>query len=118
MEQVQPLFPTLRAVHSQHPARKERVQALRNGEIQGLLTTTILERGVTIERLEVAVIGAEHEVFYRKCPCSNCRPSGTQFFTSYGQCYFFSLRKKQCDGRSDSAYQHDESRSKEARFAR
>lgn len=67
MEEALPLFQQihsdLQSVHSEHPSRKERVLALRNGEIPGLLTTTILERGVTIERLEVAVIGAEHEVF-------------------------------------------------------
>ncbi|SFC23905.1 competence protein ComFA [Bacillus sp. OV322] len=67
MESVLPLFQHLHegliSVHSQDPERKEKVSALRKGEVPGLLTTTILERGVTIPRLDVAVIGAEHEVF-------------------------------------------------------
>lgn len=50
-------------VHSEHPLRKERVMQLRNKEIQGLLTTTILERGITIENLQVAVVGAEQPIF-------------------------------------------------------
>lgn len=93
MEQVQPLFPDLQAVHSQHPLRKERVQALRNGKLQGLLTTTILERGVTIERLEVAVIGAEHEVFTESALVqiagrvgrSVSHPTGNVTFFHYGK---------------------------------
>ena len=59
----QQLHPNLQSVHSADPNRKEKVMALRQGDFPGLLTTTILERGVTIHRLEVAVIGAEHEVF-------------------------------------------------------
>ncbi|MFC4353586.1 DEAD/DEAH box helicase [Chryseomicrobium palamuruense] len=50
-------------VHAEHPMRKERVIQLRNKEIQGLLTSTILERGITIENLQVAVVGAEKPIF-------------------------------------------------------
>ncbi|MBA9026719.1 DEAD/DEAH box helicase [Peribacillus huizhouensis] len=67
MKACLPLFqniePHLLAVHSEDPERKEKVTLLRNREVPGLLTTTILERGVTIPRLDVAVIGAEHQVF-------------------------------------------------------
>ncbi|WP_340372446.1 DEAD/DEAH box helicase [Peribacillus sp. FSL E2-0218] len=97
LEQVMPLFqtlsPTLKIVHSQHPERKERVLALRKGEVPGLLTTTILERGVTIERLEVAVIGSEHEVFSESALVqiagrvgrSLAHPCGTITFFHYGK---------------------------------
>ena len=67
MEQALPIFQELdariRSVHSADPLRKEKVQSLRRGEAPGLLTTTILERGVTIPRLDAAVLGAEHIVF-------------------------------------------------------
>ncbi len=95
MEQVQPLFPKLQAVHSQHPSRKERVQALRNGELQGLLTTTILERGVTIERLEVAVIGAEHEVFTESALVQIAGRVGRSFSHPTGNVTFFHYGKSQ-----------------------
>ncbi|MGE7876006.1 DEAD/DEAH box helicase [Peribacillus muralis] len=97
LEQVVPLFhmlsPNLNIVHSQHPKRKERVMALRNGEVPGLLTTTILERGVTIGRLEVAVIGSEHEVFSESALVqiagrvgrSSAHPHGTITFFHYGK---------------------------------
>ncbi len=51
------------AVHADHPQRKERVELLRDKKIPGLLTTTILERGITIPNVQVAVIGAEQSIF-------------------------------------------------------
>jgi len=67
MEQAEPLFKQLdariQAVHAAHPDRKEHVQALRANEIPGLLTTTILERGITIPNVQVAVVGAEQLIF-------------------------------------------------------
>ncbi|WP_099222603.1 DEAD/DEAH box helicase [Listeria costaricensis] len=50
-------------VHSGDKKRKEKVEALRNFEIEFLLTTTILERGVTFENVQVAVFGAEGPIF-------------------------------------------------------
>lgn len=66
-------FPTVRMledfpgnmerVHAEHPFRKELVQQLRDGTIKGLCTTTILERGITITNLQIAVLGAEQPIF-------------------------------------------------------
>ncbi|MDE0582069.1 DEAD/DEAH box helicase family protein [Planococcus sp. A6] len=53
------------AVHSKDPQRKEKVMQLREGALAGLATSTILERGITIPHLQVAVIGADHRVFDR-----------------------------------------------------
>ncbi|WP_338101358.1 DEAD/DEAH box helicase [Psychrobacillus vulpis] len=50
-------------VHAEHPERKETVMHLREKKIPGLLTTTILERGITIENVHVAVVGAEQPIF-------------------------------------------------------
>ncbi|ARK25506.1 DNA/RNA helicase [Sporosarcina sp. P37] len=67
MELAEPLFQQLDericAVHAEHADRKERVQLLRQKEIPGLLTTTILERGITIPNVQVAVVGAEQTIF-------------------------------------------------------
>lgn len=69
MEQCLPLFSELDgrigAVHASHADRRELVMALREKRIPGLLTTTILERGITIPNLQVAVVGAEGPVFDR-----------------------------------------------------
>ena len=67
MEKILPivrrLHPKTEAVHAEDLYRKEKVQAMRNQEIQILLTTTILERGVTFPNIDVAVLGAEDRIF-------------------------------------------------------
>lgn len=50
-------------VYSADPARHEKVQRMRGGAINFLLTTTILERGVTFPDIDVFVIGADDQVF-------------------------------------------------------
>ncbi|NQD65103.1 DEAD/DEAH box helicase [Bacillus haikouensis] len=67
MDKALPLFqevnPVIESVHAEDPCRKEKVQKLRDNETQILLTTTILERGVTIPDIDVAVLGAEEQIF-------------------------------------------------------
>ncbi len=67
MQKAAPLFQLINenilAVHAEDPDRKEIVGMLRNNEVPGLLTTTILERGITISNVQVAVIGAESSIF-------------------------------------------------------
>ncbi|MBS8265771.1 DNA/RNA helicase [Mesobacillus boroniphilus] len=53
----------IEAVHAEDPNRIEKVMKMRNKEVPILLTTTILERGVTFPYIDVAVIGAEDSVF-------------------------------------------------------
>ena len=50
-------------VHSKDPLRKEKVQMVRDGEIELLLSTTILERGVTFTNCQVCILGAESRLF-------------------------------------------------------
>jgi len=57
------LATTVETVHAEDPDRKEKVQRMRSKEIPLLLTTTILERGVTFPNIDVAVVGAEETVF-------------------------------------------------------
>jgi competence protein ComFA len=57
------LHPLIESVHAEDPVRKEKVMKMRQREIPVLLTTTILERGVTIPNIDVAVIGSEDRVF-------------------------------------------------------
>jgi len=67
MEKAIPLFqklhPQIEAVHAEDPDRKEKVLLLREEKVPGLLTTTILERGITIPKVQVAVVGAESGIF-------------------------------------------------------
>lgn len=67
MEKALPLLrrldPKIEAVHAEDPQRKEKVQQMRRKELAILLTTTILERGVTFPNIDVAVLGAEDAIF-------------------------------------------------------
>jgi competence protein ComFA len=67
MEKALPILsqyaPNIEAVHAEDPDRKEKVQKMRSKGIPLLLTTTILERGVTFPNIDVAVVGAEDAIF-------------------------------------------------------
>ncbi|HLS34638.1 MAG TPA: DEAD/DEAH box helicase family protein [Bacillota bacterium] len=53
----------LTSVHSEDPDRMEKISRYRKKEIFVLITTTILERGVTFPSVDVLVFDAGHEVF-------------------------------------------------------
>lgn len=97
MEKVLPIFRALdssiEAVHAEDPLRKEKVQAMRNKETPILLTTTILERGVTFPNIDVAVVGSEEKIFTESALVqiagrvgrSAQHPSGDITFFHYGK---------------------------------
>lgn len=49
--------------YSADPLRREKIEGLRNNEFQVFVSTSILERGVTVSNAQVMVLGADHEVF-------------------------------------------------------
>lgn len=53
----------IHSVHAEDPLREEKVERFRKKEIKVLLTTTILERGVTFPSVDVFVLDAGHDVF-------------------------------------------------------
>lgn len=54
---------SVEGVHSADPERREKVKNFRAGKTTVLVTTTILERGVTVKGVQVAVLGAEEQIF-------------------------------------------------------
>ena len=85
--------PRIEAVHAEDPDRKSKVQRMRNQEILMLLTTTILERGVTFPNIDVAVVGAEDSIFTEsalvqiagRAGRSKDHPTGIVTFFHYGK---------------------------------
>lgn len=51
------------SVHAEDPLRERKIEQFRTKNIYALITTTILERGVTFPSIDVAVIQASHQVF-------------------------------------------------------
>ncbi|MFJ7728275.1 DEAD/DEAH box helicase [Neobacillus sp. NPDC097160] len=87
------IAPNIEAVHAEDPDRKIKVQKMRAKEIPLLLTTTILERGVTFPNIDVAVIGAEDTIFTEsalvqiagRAGRSKDYPDGVVTFFHYGK---------------------------------
>jgi competence protein ComFA len=97
MEKVLPILrqfdPNIEAVHAEDPERKEKVQKMRANEVPILLTTTILERGVTFPNIDVAIVGAEDDIFTEsalvqiagRAGRSKDYPDGVVTFFHYGK---------------------------------
>jgi competence protein ComFA len=97
IETVLPILRTyhsaIESVHAQDPKRKEKVMDMRNGLVPLLITTTILERGVTLPNIDVAVLGAEDQIFTESALVqiagrvgrSAQFPTGTITFFHYGK---------------------------------
>lgn len=77
------------SVHSQDPLRHEKVSAFRNGDIQVLITTTILECGVTIKNSQIAVIGSDEEIFTESALVQISGRAGRHIDYSTGEVMFF-----------------------------
>jgi competence protein ComFA len=97
------LEPKIEAVHAEDPDRKEKVQRMRRKEIAMLLTTTILERGVTFPNIDVSVIGAEDPILTEsalvqiagRAGRSADHPTGNVTFFHYGKTRAMEKARKQ-----------------------
>lgn len=85
-------FP-IACVYSEDPERKKKVEQFRRGELKMLITTTILERGVTVPNIDVAVLGAEHSVFDESALVQIAGRVGRSAEHPYGDVCFFHFGK-------------------------
>lgn len=105
LKEIYPSF-NIACVHSNDLDRKIKVQKFRDFEIEILISTTILERGVTFENCHVCVVGSEHTQFTvaslvqisgrvgRKVNF----PTGTLIFAHFGHSKAMKEAKKQIQG--------------------
>ncbi|HDR8173213.1 TPA: DEAD/DEAH box helicase [Bacillus thuringiensis] len=99
-------------VHAEDPMRKEKVASFRKGDIPLLVTTTILERGVTVKNLQVAVLGAEEEIFSESALVQIAGRAGRSFEEPYGEVVYFHYGKTEAMVR---AKKHIQSMNKDAK---
>ncbi|SDH19327.1 competence protein ComFA [Alteribacillus persepolensis] len=92
-EILQKTYPSVMGVHSEDEERQHKVAAFRKGEIPLLVTTTILERGVTVAGVEAAVFGAEAEVFTESALVQIAGRTGRKKETPAGDVVFFHAGK-------------------------
>ena len=81
--------------HSRDPERYDKTMAMREARCDWLITTTILERGVTFRDIDVLVVGANHSVFNTASLVQIARESGTSCDYPTGNVYFFTTNKLQ-----------------------
>ena len=92
---LEEIFPqcSFTSVSSEDEKRKEKVQHMRDETYQFMLTTTILERGVTFRDIDVIVLGAEDRTFSEAALIQIAGrvgrhrdfPTGEVLFLHYGQ---------------------------------
>ncbi|WP_374226311.1 DEAD/DEAH box helicase [Bacillus sp. sid0103] len=112
---LHPLAASIESVHAEDPDRKEKVQRMRSKEIPLLLTTTILERGVTFPNIDVAVIGAEDAIFSEsalvqiagRAGRSKDHPEGIVTFFHHGKTEEMVKARKQIVSMNREGFQRD-----------
>lgn len=82
--------------HAADKDREEKIQAFRNRETAIILTTTILERGVTFPSVDVAILDAGHDVFDEAALVQIAGRAGRSPADPTGEVVFFH------EGRSDA----------------
>lgn len=80
---------TIETVHAEHPERTTIVQRFRHHQIKLLLTTTILERGVTIPYSDVAVLGSDDPIFDTAALIQIAGRVGRKWEDPIGHVWFF-----------------------------
>ncbi|WP_159795349.1 DEAD/DEAH box helicase [Streptococcus halichoeri] len=94
---------TIGIVSSQSATRQETIEAFRSHKVTILVTTTILERGVTFPLVDVFVVGANHHLFPRTCLVQIAgrvgrsveRPTGSLIFFHDGQSLAMLLARRE-----------------------
>lgn len=89
-----------RGVSSSSPDINEAISLLKNDSIDLIVTTTILERGITIDNVQVIVMGAAHRVFDERTLIQIAGRVGRKENHADGKIYFidscFSREMKSC----------------------
>ena len=57
------IFSSINYVHSQKEDRSEVIDTFRKGQYKILVTTAVLERGVTIKNLQVVIFNSDHPIY-------------------------------------------------------
>ena len=77
-------------VYAEDSRRKEKVEAFRKKEVDIIVTTTILERGVTVPFSDVMVLGSEVDLFDASALIQISGRAGRHEKDTEASVYFFS----------------------------
>ncbi len=87
-------FPSWRVdgSYSADPGRSSKIDRLRQGEFDLFVSTTILERGITLPGIQVVVLGADHHVFDERALVQMAGRVGRTKESPEGRVVFMSVR--------------------------
>jgi competence protein ComFA len=74
------------------PHRMRNIEALKAGTVEIFVTTTILERGITLDGIQVAVIWADHPLFDERTLVQIAGRVGRKRENPSGEAVFFARR--------------------------
>jgi competence protein ComFA len=75
-------------VHAGHPERSEIIAGFRRGDCKVLVSTSVLERGVTFPAIDVIVLHADHALFDRASLLQMAGRAGRTTSDPFGQVWF------------------------------
>lgn len=78
--------------YSADPARSSKIERLRQGKFDIFVSTTILERGITLPGIQVLVLGADHPVFDERALVQMAGRVGRTRENPEGRVVFMSVR--------------------------
>ena len=82
-------------VHSKCPDREEKIENFRKGKIKALVTTAVLERGVTLKNLQVIVFNSDHVLYTSAALIQIAGRAGRKKECPTGEVIFIAGRKTQ-----------------------
>ncbi|RXT04489.1 DEAD/DEAH box helicase [Ammoniphilus sp. CFH 90114] len=88
-----PISIRMEGTHSRDPEREEKVKRFRQGDTRILVTTTIMERGVTVPKADVIVVGADAPIFDEASLVQIAGRAGRSIEDPIGHVIFFACEK-------------------------
>lgn len=79
----------IESVHAEDRKREQKIERFRNKQIRALVTTTILERGVTFPEIDVVVLRADHSIFDEAALIQIAGRAGRSSIDPVGEIVFF-----------------------------
>lgn len=87
------LFPKIGYVHSKRVDRNKVIDYFRNGKYPILITTAVLERGVTIKNLQVIIFNSDHVLYTSQALIQISGRVGRKKDCPTGEVYFIASKK-------------------------